>query len=261
MPNIRLTSPVKINLTLDILGKDKKRGKHFVNTILYRDDEFCDEISLIPDLKKKNTIHCNDPDIPLDETNTILRALELLGEKGWSISLTKNIPAQSGLGGGSSNAGVILKDFGEKKGIPEHLLMEMGKKIGADVPFFLLDDNLAYFEGFGDVFIQSWRMKPLQINYIETKVPVSTPEAYSSLDLETCGNNSSKTEALLNIFQKEAHLSNYKLQTTHLSTSLKASGYKLFHNDFESSFFKKNPEWWDKGHLCGSGGYLWSFDS
>ena len=246
MKSFFLKSPAKINLTLDILGKDEQAGKHFINTIFYRDDNLFDEITLRKRLSgHKNLLKCSNPDVPTDESNTVLKALKLLGEEGWEISLKKNIPMRAGLGGGSSNAGVILKYFGRIKGIPEHILMEMAQKIGADVPFFVLDDNLAYFEGYGDQFVKSWQIKPLKIEYINSGVSVSTAKAYAELDLSECALESAKTEALLEIFNNTVEIKAAQLEA-------------YLHNDFESSFFKKNHQLEELGNLCGSGGMMWS---
>lgn len=242
MENVNLHSPAKINLTLDILGKDARSGKHFVNTILYRDDAFFDEIELRQHALKTNVLYCLDQGVPIDDSNTILRALRLLNVTGYQITLTKNIPIGGGLGGGSSNAGVILKYFGGLKGIPEFQLLEMAREIGADVPFFVLDDNLAYFEGFGDQMVQSWPVPALNIEYVKTGISVSTAQAYAELDLNECGTKSAQTEALLTMLNSDPKL---------------PSNAELFHNDFEFQFFKKHPEWLGKGRLAGSGGMIW----
>lgn len=247
MKAISLRSAAKINLTLDILGKDEVRGKHFVNTILYRDDNLYDELEL-EESGFENELVCHTPGVPLSEHNTVLKALELLGINGWRVTIHKKIPMQAGLGGGSSNAGAVLKYFGRKKGIPEHNLLEIAQKIGADVPFFILDDNLAYFEGFGDHFVQSWRIEPLKIEYLPTGINTPTAEAYSKLDLKECGQNSAETELLVKIFNEHQGSLDYSLLTTH---------YSLIHNDFEASFFSNYPAWEGKGNLCGSGGWLW----
>lgn len=234
---IRLTSPAKINLTLDILGKDERSGKHFVNTILYKDETFFDEIELKPIPEKKNILHC---DVNI-ENNILLKALEALEVTGWEISLWKKIPLESGHGGGSSNAGTILKFFGRRMKSPEHKLLQLAAQLGSDVPFFVLDENLAYFEGFGDQLVSSWDIAPLHIEYVNTGIRVSTPQSYEALDLTECGKDSAKSEALVK--------------------SLPLIEARLFHNDFELPFFQKYPQWKGKGHLCGSGGFLWKFNA
>jgi 4-diphosphocytidyl-2-C-methyl-D-erythritol kinase len=245
LDKIPLRSPAKINITLDILGKDEKHGKHFVNTILYRDDALFDEIELVSTNSSENSLLCDHPDVPIDG-NTILRALELLKVTGWQVTLNKKIPVQSGLGGGSSNAASILKFFGKKLHLGIHELERLGCQIGADVSFFLQEENLVYCEGYGDEVVQGWNINPLNIRYIDTGIKVSTPEAYSSLDLDLCGRQSSQTEMLLKKFQNTENIPAELLE-------------HFIHNDFEYSFFEKHREWTGRGYLCGSGGMLWNF--
>jgi len=248
LDTVKLLSPSKINITLDILGKDEKVGRHFVNTILYRDDSFCDELELTSIQGKDNTLICSDPAVPVDRTNSILHALELLNVRGWEVRLKKNIPVRSGLGGGSSNAATILKYFGPKLHLGLYELESMARRIGADVPFFLQDENLIYCEGYGDQVVQGWNIDPLKIHYIHTGIKVSTADAYSSLDLDLCGRQSAQTEILIKKFQDAENIPAELLE-------------HFIHNDFEYAFIEKYPEWNGKGNLCGSGGVLWFFSA
>lgn len=248
MKPITLTSPAKINLTLDILGKDKKVGKHFLNAVFYRFEGLSDILMLEKGDSDENSVNCDYPGVAKGELNTVFLALEALGEKGWTVTIKKQIPVGAGLGGGSSNAGAILKYFAEQKGIPLDHLHDLARQIGADVPFFLLDDNLAYAEGFGDQIVQSWNIASLPIELVQTGISVSTTEAYSELDLHSCGKNSVKTEALL--------------KQLNISPDLSPEEWKSFvHNDFEASFFAAHPGLKEKGNLCGSGGMMWRFSS
>jgi len=243
---LKLQSPAKINLTLDILGKDERVGKHFVNTILYRHDALFDKIALKPLQEDRNLLHCDYPGVPKRELNTVMQALDALGVKGWEITIKKQIPTQSGLGGGSSNAGTVLKHFAQQKRIPLDQLHDIAKEIGADVPFFLLEDNLAYAEGFGDQIVQSWTIDPLTLEIIQTGIQVPTQNAYSGLDLKQCGQGSVKTEAFLKLLNETGSVSAEQISS-------------LAHNDFESSFLTEFPQWKNKGWLCGSGGTRWTF--
>ncbi|MGH9880740.1 MAG: 4-(cytidine 5'-diphospho)-2-C-methyl-D-erythritol kinase, partial [Pyrinomonadaceae bacterium] len=110
-PAFSLPSFAKINWNLRILGR-RPDGYHEVRTFLQtislqdqlhfesRDD---DDISLA----------CDNPNIPTDETNLIVRAANSLRSRygvksGASIALNKRIPAKGGLGGASSNAAIAL---------------------------------------------------------------------------------------------------------------------------------------------------------
>lgn len=243
-PVIHLKSSAKINLTLDIMGRDERVGKHFINTLLYRVDTLQDDLFLTRRDDKENRVHCDYTGVSKGNLNTVIMALEALGEQGWDVKIKKNIPTQAGLGGGSSNAAAVIKYIGERKRIPLDHLHSLAQQVGADVPFFLLDENLAYAEGFGDQVMQSWMIPPLPIEIVQTGLKCSTQEAYTSLDLSQCAGNSVHTEVLLQILNEKKSL--------HLK-DLKA----YVHNDFESQFFKKYPQLKEKGNLCGSGGMMW----
>lgn len=254
---MKLISPAKINLTLDILGKDERVGKHFVNTVMYRYEDLYDELSLTANQTAKNTVTMQGIQIPVTKSNTVFQALDLLGVRGWDIVIQKNIPVQSGLGGGSSNAASILKYFGEHKGIPLHELQKLGAQIGADVPFFLCEEPLAYCEGFGDQLVQSWQIPKLSINLLNTDVLVSTAEAYAGLDMKICGEESAKTEALLKVLNEKCSQSDKSIKESP-SQLLGRDLEQFFHNDFESQYFEQHPEWRGSGRLCGSGGMIFT---
>lgn len=113
-------------------------------------------------------------EIPTDESNLIVKALRLVGQKA-KVRLLKRIPPGSGLGGGSSNAAAILRYFeGAESDAKAPLL-------GADVPFCLRGGR-AIVRGIGDV------LEPLEYQF-ETFVlllspfGVSTQEVYRQYDL------------------------------------------------------------------------------
>lgn len=241
---MKLTSPAKINLTLDILGKDERVGKHFVNSVMLLYDELYDEIELNENGTVQNSVWFEGSYV--GAKNTVTRALDLMSAKGWDVVVKKHIPLQSGLGGGSSNAASILRYFGEKKGISEFELQKLGAQIGADVPFFLCEGNLAYCEGFGDQVVQSWTVETPKIELVKTGIAVSSADAYAGLNLEECGRHSVKTDEIVKV------LNNGSCQET-----WSQQAQRLFHNDFEEQFFNSHPEWRGKGNLCGSGGWMW----
>ena len=248
MSSIRLTSPAKLNLVLDVLGKDQKSGKHFINTVFYRYEGLQDELLMEKGDAEENEVVCSTPGVGPSNLNTVFKALEALGEKGWKVTINKQIPIGAGLGEGSGNAGVVLKYFAEQRGVPVEQMVGMAQEIGADVPFFMIDDNLAYAEGFGDQMVQSWTIDPLPIELVRTGITVSTAEAYGGLDLSRCGLYSVKTEALLRQLNDGGQLT-------------PADWRQYIHNDFEASFFSRHPGLKDEGWLCGSGGMLWRFSA
>ena len=140
--SLRLPSFAKINWLLQVLGK-RPDGYHEILTVL-QTISLADELSF--DLSENSGIvlECDDPAIPVDQSNLIVKAALTLRERlqstsGVHITLTKKIPAQGGLGGASSNAAVTLLALnilwrGELK---RDALIQIASGLGADVPFFL----------------------------------------------------------------------------------------------------------------------------
>ena len=139
---IAFKTPAKVNLGLYILGK-REDGFHELET-LFQMVNWCDEIK-IECLGDGLDLICNQPDIPNDDGNLVIKAARLLQTrfpdrcKGARIHLKKNIPHGAGLGGGSGNAAGILLGLNFFWGLKlkrEDLIL-MASELGSDVPFFL----------------------------------------------------------------------------------------------------------------------------
>ena len=139
---IAFKTPAKVNLGLYILGK-REDGFHELET-LFQMVNWCDEIK-IECLGDGLDLICNQPDIPNDDGNLVIKAAHLLQTrfpdrcKGASIHLKKNIPHGAGLGGGSGNAAGTLLGLNFLWGLKlkrEDLIL-MASELGSDVPFFL----------------------------------------------------------------------------------------------------------------------------
>jgi 4-diphosphocytidyl-2-C-methyl-D-erythritol kinase len=139
----KFPSFAKINWSLRILGK-RPDGYHEIVTVL-QTISLHDEIEFRVDGSEgKLTLTCDDAAIPTDNSNLIIQAAVALWDcyqhaYRAGIHLSKKIPAQAGLGGGSSNAAVALLALnvmwrGGYLSIDD--LMDPGF-LGADVPFFL----------------------------------------------------------------------------------------------------------------------------
>lgn len=130
----------KINWSLRIIGK-RADGYHDLETVFQT-------ISLHDTLvfreANRLTLTCDDPSIPADESNLVVRAARALGKTA-AIELRKRIPAGGGLGGGSSDAAATLRVLGgDRDDLPAIAL-----SLGSDVPFFLLGGT-AYATGRGE---------------------------------------------------------------------------------------------------------------
>ncbi len=147
--------PCKVNLFLEVLGK-RPDGYHDLDTIMLAVD-WCDALSIRA--AKDSRIHLSvqfapDPwegqspawDIPSDERNLVVRALnrlrsglELGTETGLEVELTKRIPAQAGLGGGSADAAaaLVLGSLVWTGRLNWSLICEIAASLGSDLNFFL----------------------------------------------------------------------------------------------------------------------------
>ena len=131
----------KINLTLDVLGK-RPDGYHDLKSVM-QTISIRDDIEIDVGTGKPWELHCDKEDIPCDERNLAWKAakvyLDAIGKDpdGLTIRITKRIPSQAGLGGGSADAAAVLRALNRHYGEPLSIgaLAELGAKIGSDVPF------------------------------------------------------------------------------------------------------------------------------
>jgi len=179
--------PAKINLALRILGR-RPDGYHELDTV-FQTIDLWDHIRLHPAPEMQLT--CDDPSVPTDGSNLVLRAASLLREHAGNaaraarIELRKAIPAQAGLGGGSSDAAGALRLFAEywQVRLAEPDLLDLGRQLGADVPFFLIGGT-ARGTGRGDRIERLPSAGPLALVLGLPPFGVSTAVAFAALGTE-----------------------------------------------------------------------------
>lgn len=133
------------------------------------------------------TLTCDEPSIPIDESNLIIRAAEALREgcnikQGAAIHLEKRIPTKAGLGGGSSDAAVTLVALAHlwQVEIERPALEEIAARLGADVPFFLTGGT-ALGRGLGTEVYALEDVPEAHLVIVKPQAEVSTAEAYKAL--------------------------------------------------------------------------------
>lgn len=193
---MKIKSPAKINLALDILGKDES-GYHVIQTVFHEIN--LHDIIEIEKIPKGIEIECTNKNVPTDETNTVYKAVKLLGLDGFRIKITKNIPPKSGLGGGSSNAAAVLKALAPD--LKREELAKLAAKIGMDTPFFIYGGT-ALGTHFGEKITPLPKIKGLSIELDFHPNEISTKEAYSKIDLTLCGKNKDKTKEMIAAIRK-----------------------------------------------------------
>ncbi|MCG9894184.1 MAG: hypothetical protein MH204_01755 [Fimbriimonadaceae bacterium] len=128
---------------------------------------------------------CDDPSVP--ELNTVTKTLRLASEavdlSGFRWELKKRIPVESGLGGGSSDAAGALRACRRlfPEAFPDHLLREIARAVGSDVPFFLVG-GAARAEGYGERLTSLPDLPSVHLVLAQPSVGCSTVEAYRALD-------------------------------------------------------------------------------
>jgi 4-diphosphocytidyl-2-C-methyl-D-erythritol kinase len=160
----------KINWALRITGR-RADGFHDLETVFQT-------ISLHDDLTFRDaeelSLTCDDPSIPTDASNLVLRAARAVGAEKVAIELRKRIPAGGGLGGGSSNAATTLRVLGEGRAD----LPGLALALGSDVPFFLLGGT-AYATGRGEVLTPMPSMAGIPLLLLLPEERVLTKDAFA----------------------------------------------------------------------------------
>lgn len=223
---LKLPSFAKINWTLRILGR-RRDGYHEIATVL-QSISLCDELIFESRSDGEIRLTCDDPALPVDETNLIVRAARALPVKrGVDVQLRKRIPAQAGLGGGSSNAATALLALNRlwRLGLGERDLTQIAAQLGADVPFFLAG-GIALATGIGTTLEDLPEPAKQHLIVVTPNASVSTATAYAALNAPSL-TTSESIHILASSFTEPFSGDN--------------SQWPL-HNDFEGVIFEIEPE-------------------
>ena len=223
--SILVISPAKINLGLRVLNK-RDDDYHNLDTI-FCELGFGDELQFTESEKFKFTVE--GIDVPIDDSNLVVKAYKALSSKKpkdkseYHIHLIKNTPIGAGLGGGSSNAGIVIKTLNKlwdlKLSIEE--MQSMSAKLGADVAFFI-KGKVQHAEGIGD------ELTPIDYSFLNDKkillvcpdFSISTAWAYKN------------TNKFLNVQKNSLKFAPFKTPIN----------WQLFENDFEKVVKSAYPE-------------------
>jgi 4-diphosphocytidyl-2-C-methyl-D-erythritol kinase len=178
----RISSPAKLNLSLLLHGK-RDDGFHEIDTLMTLVPGLSDELTF--ETAKAFSFTCDAPDIPVDESNLVVKATKLfekLSKKKCkaAVHLTKVIPHGAGLGGGSSNAAATLRAWNawHEGVLSEDKLHAAAAQLGSDVPYFL-GTSTARCTGRGEIITPSAALPALAIVIFKPAFAVSTADAYS----------------------------------------------------------------------------------
>ncbi|AMM25383.1 4-(cytidine 5'-diphospho)-2-C-methyl-D-erythritol kinase [Variovorax sp. PAMC 28711] len=180
-----LPAPAKLNLFLHITGR-RDDGYHLLQSAFMLID-WCDMLQI--ELRNDGQLSREDLTTPLPADDLVLRAARALQiyaapGQGAHIGVAKHIPAQAGMGGGSSDAATCLLALQRLWGLdlPLATLEKIGLTLGADVPFFLRGQN-AWVEGIGEA-ITPIPVAPARFVVVKPSEGLDTRRIFAAEDLE-----------------------------------------------------------------------------
>lgn len=220
---MRKKAYAKLSLYLQVL--DRKEGKLQFKNILYPLDLF-DMIYL----EKSETLEIETDKhfLPNDRRNTVFRAVELMKEEykikdNFKIKIVKNIPAQSGLGGGSADAAAVIRMMDEmyELKLSDEQLLDVASKIDEDTPFCLFNKPAIVSQGGAGVeFIET----NMDLFYVLVKPKYGTSTKRFMKKFNEFNQDYKKFQACL----KSLEDNNFKELVKHT------------HNDFQKTVSMKN---------------------
>ncbi|MBR2067382.1 MAG: 4-(cytidine 5'-diphospho)-2-C-methyl-D-erythritol kinase [Solobacterium sp.] len=174
----------KINLCLDVIG-GKEDGYHELKMIMVPLD-FYDVLEM--HVAREMHMELNRSYLPVNEKNTIVKAIEVMRshfgfKENFSCILTKHIPTQAGLAGGSADGAAAIRLINKLLGYnyPLEKLLDIAREVGSDVPFCLLNEP-AYVEGTGEKLQTFNCASDFHILLVKPKRGVSTRDAFAHID-------------------------------------------------------------------------------
>lgn len=187
MKDISVKALAKINLGLDVIRK-REDGYHEVRMIMQTIHLF-DRLEIRRNNSGRITIETNLSFLPTNENNLAYKAAKLLMDEfqlrdGIDIRLQKHIPVSAGMAGGSTDAAAVLYGVNRlfELGISREELMQLGVKIGADVPYCVMRGT-ALAEGIGEQLSPLPPMVKCPVLIAKPQINVSTKFVYENLKL------------------------------------------------------------------------------
>lgn len=205
---VTVAAPAKVNLWLHV-GSRENSGFHSLSTL------FCAlDLADTVVLRKRDPTDVTGldasfapplealPELGPETSNLAVRAARLFLERagvkgGVHIHLVKRIPAGAGLGGGSSDAGAVLRALRRMypRGVDDDEFLEIAVAVGSDVPFFIQRAPLAHGSGRGERLTPVAPLPPRPVVLVLPPFPIHTGEAYGWLDLDRGGAQDSDAAA------------------------------------------------------------------
>lgn len=185
--SVRVFAPAKINLTLKV-GPPRADGLHPLESVVAFADvgdvveaEAADDLSL--------HIHGDFAgDLAADDANLVLRAARALAAAAGAparakLSLEKNLPIASGMGGGSADAAATLMALNQLWALDwsRAQLAHVARALGADAPVFFTGAGAAFMSGAGEI-CAPFSLAALPAVLVNPLAPLPTPDVYRAFD-------------------------------------------------------------------------------
>ncbi len=186
--SVRVFAPAKINLTLRV-GRPRADGLHPLHSVVAFAADAGDYVEATP--AEHLSLRITGPfaeGLAADESNLVLRAARALAEAAGkpakaAITLEKNLPVASGIGGGSADAAATLQALNHVWGIgwsaPQ--LAALGATLGADVPVFFSSQRAALMTGIGEI-CEPFEAPEFDAVLVNPLTPLPTSEVYRRFD-------------------------------------------------------------------------------
>jgi 4-diphosphocytidyl-2-C-methyl-D-erythritol kinase len=220
----------KLNLLLRVLSREAD-GFHGLETVFCLVD-LADRLVVERRETSGITIEVEGADVGPSEDNLAVRAAAMVlaatrHRFGVHLSLTKRVPVQAGLGGGSSDAAAALLAVNRLAGdaVPRHELLQFAARLGSDVPFFLSGAPLALGWGHGDRLLRLPPLPAAPVLLVTPNTRVATADAYGWVD--AARQSSGRRGAVALDLDSLAHWGDIG---------------RMAGNDFESPVFGRHPE-------------------
>lgn len=226
---MQLYPPAKINLGLNIVSK-RPDGYHDLETVFYPLLDVTDvlDVNIVDGENGSVTLTLDGNKIDGDpDKNLVVKAYRLLASEfevpAMNINLTKRIPMQAGMGGGSADAAYTLKAVNELADLrlTDDQLEEYALKLGADCPFFVRCQP-CFATGVGEKMTPiDFSLEGYEVRHVkDDAISVSTADAFRNIPV-------SQPERRCDDIVLNAPMENWK---------------HLLKNDFETTVFAKYPK-------------------
>ncbi|KAK4535760.1 hypothetical protein CDCA_CDCA06G1785 [Cyanidium caldarium] len=209
LTRVEYYSPAKINVFLRVLRR-RMDGFHDIASV-FQAVTLADKLYIekLPDGADDDVLECDSPQVPLDKSNLIIKALETFRVRTglstrFHVRLEKTIPMQAGLGGGSSNAATAMFAANRLCGRPATIrqLTEWASEVGSDTAFFM-SRGTAHCTGRGEILKRMRPLGPTGLYIIKPRAhSLSTPQVYQALDLNQLTGKTPPDELLRSIQER-----------------------------------------------------------